>query len=451
MKTIKRAVAFLLCLTVVLIQPCAVSAAAQSPFAVVVQVLGGGGGTVRAYEEAYPDNLYLSLSDLSRALKGTSKQYCFEYHAADSYFSISTGKTPTTEEGLPATTARGNAADLDLTRSRLFIDGSERRYYTYRYENKDLYMSLTDIQLILDLTATVTEDGTVILDPSEPFAPDIRQLKEEGFFDAVNGILLGDADTGEILFYKDAHRAWPIASLSKLMSYLLLCEAADRGEISFSDTVTVTAESDRISRSADGMIPMSIGAKIPFEEMVNAMLLCSSNEAASSLAAHAAGSSEAFVERMNTRARELGLFTARFYTPNGLPAYQGGSIAAKMQNKMSALDLFCLCSEILARYPRITAVTSQQYATMSTLKYSTSNTNTLVFNLPGVTGLKTGSTNRAGYCVAVSMPVTSGGSTHDVVLVVLGAETPELRGRVSEILLRWAQDYYEQNGFRSAS
>ena len=233
------------------------------------------------------------------------------------------------------------------------------------------------------------------------------------------------------------------------MTYLLLCEAAERGEISFSDTVTVTAESDRISRSADGMISMSAGAKIPFEEMVEAMLLCSSNEAASSLAAHAAGSSAAFVDRMNVRARELGLLTARFYTPNGLPAYEGGSLAAKMQNKMSALDLFCLCSDLLARYPRITAVTSKQYATMSTLKYSTSNTNTLVYNLPHVTGLKTGSTNRAGYCVAVSMPVTVNSSTHNIVLVVLGAETPELRGRVSEILLHWAQDYYEQNGFRS--
>ena len=212
MNTIKRITALLLCLAVFLTLPCAVSAAAPSPFSLTVRVSGGAGGSVRAYEESYPGNLYLSLSDLSRAFGGTAKQFRFEYHSNDNYFSVSTGKTPLAEGDQPAVTARGNAIELDLTRSRLYIDGAERRYYTYRYENKDLYMSLTDIQLLLDVTATVAEDGSVTVDPMAPFRPDVKQLKRDGYFDAVNGILLGDADTGEILFYKDAHRAWPIAS-----------------------------------------------------------------------------------------------------------------------------------------------------------------------------------------------------------------------------------------------
>ena len=234
------------------------------------------------------------------------------------------------------------------------------------------------------------------------------------------------------------------------MTYLLLCEAADRGEISFSDNVTITTESDRISRSADGMIAMGEGSSVPTQELIEAMLLASSNEAASSLAAHAAGSSESFVERMNTRAAELKLMSAKFYTPHGLPIYTANAVTAKLQNKMCALDMFRLCAYLLEHYPQITSVTARQYATMKELKYSTSNTNTLVFNLSGVSGLKTGSTDRAGYCVAVSLPVTRGEETHDIVLVLLGAETPALRGQAAEILLRWAQDYYAEHDFRAA-
>ena len=118
---------------------------------------------------------------------------------------------------------------------------------------------------------------------------------------------------------------------------------------------------------------------------------------------------------------------------------------------MSAYDMFRLCAYLLENCPQITTVTGRQYASMKTLKYSTSNTNQMVFNVSGVTGLKTGSTNRAGYCITVSMPVTRGGETHDIVLVVLGAETAQLRGQASEILLRWAKDYYAGHEFRRAN
>ena len=116
------------------------------------------------------------------------------------------------------------------------------------------------------------------------------------------------------------------------------------------------------------MIYMSANSVIPFQELVEAMLLCSSNEAAASLAAYATGSTEIFVEHMNERARELSLFSARFYTPHGLPVYSSNSVSAKMQNKMSAMDMFELCAYILRNDPQITAVTSKPLATLPTLK-----------------------------------------------------------------------------------
>ncbi len=399
----------------------------------------------------YPGNIYLSLADLSQAMSGSQGQFRFEYIGSDNYFTIMTGKAPAAPLDRGAAGSRGSVVYLDYTRSRLYCDGIERRYYTYREGNRDLYMSLTDIQLLLDMTASWDDSGVLVLDPDLPFAPELKDLEEAGYFDAIGAIVLGDADTGEILYYKDGRRALPIASLSKLMTYLLLCEAAERGEISFSSGVIITEESDRIARSADGMINMTAGTTVPFTELLAGMLLASSNEAAASLAAYAAGSSKAFVQQMNERARELGWTTARFYTPHGLPLYAGGAIPAKRQNEMSAMELFKLCAYLLKNESQITDITSLQYANLPTLKYSTSNTNTLVYNIPGVTGLKTGSTDRAGSCVAVSLPITRDGETHNIVLILLGAETPALRGQAGEILLRWAQDHYAAAGFRRAA
>lgn len=448
MKTMRRLLALLLCLCALTALSAPALAAEPAPFYLSVRVEGGRESRVRAYEHDYPGNLYLSLGDLSRALNGTAKQFNLSYNRSDDTFSVATGRAAAAAEGTPTVRERGGAVYLDFVRCRVFVDGSERRCYAYRRDSEhDLYMGLTDVQLLLDLTAAFPDESCLVLDPDAPFAPDPGELAQEGFFDAVGAIVLGDADTGEILFCRNGFRALPIASLSKLMSYLLLCEAAGRGEISFYDEVQITGESDLISRSADGLISMSAGAMIPLQELVDAMLIASSNEAAASLAAHAAGTTEAFVARMNARAKELGLLTARFYSPHGLPVYSSSAIPAKRQNMMSAYDMFRLCSLLLEDYPQITEITSRQYATMKTLKYSTANSNPLLFNLPGVTGLKTGSTNRAGYCVTVSLPVTRGGETHNLVLVLLGAETAELRSQAAEILLRWARDYYGENEF----
>ena len=449
MKRLRRILALLLCLCALLALSAPALAAEPLPFALRVHVEGGRDAEVRAYEDGYPDNLYLSLWDLSRALNGTGRQFSFSYDAKSDFFSISTGRPAAAAENKTQTRARGDSVYLELTRSRLYVDGTERRYYSYRSGNKDLYLSLTDVQLLLDLTASRPDRDSLTLDPDKPFAPDPRELAQEGYFDAISAVVLGDADSGELLFSRSSRSTLPVASLSKLMSYLLLCEAAERGELSFSDSVTITAESERIARSEDGMVYMSAGSHVPMQELIDAMLLASSNEAAASLSAYAAGSEEAFVERMNARAKELGMGSARFYTPHGLPVYTTNSVTAKLQNKMCALDMFRLCAYLLKHYPQLTEITKRQYSTMQTLKYSTANTNTLVYNLPGVNGLKTGSTNRAGFCVTVSLPVTHDGETHTLVLVLLGAETAALRSQAAEILLRWAQRYYAENGFQS--
>ena len=111
---------------------------------------------------------------------------------------------------------------------------------------------------------------------------------------------------------------------------------------------------------------------------------------------------------------------------------------------MSAEDLYRLVKIILERYPEITEITSIPLAHMPSLNdYRTANSNPLLFNMPGVTGLKTGSTNKAGYCIAAVLPVETEGETHPLVLILLGAETADLRGQAAEILLRYARSHVQ--------
>ncbi len=147
------------------------------------------------------------------------------------------------------------------------------------------------------------------------------------------------------------------------------------------------------------------------------------------------------MELMNRRAAELGLRTARFYNSNGLPVFGETGLPSKLQNRMSASDMFRLCSYILEHYPDITDITSLQYSNMPTLNYTTANSNPLVFNMPGTTGLKTGSTTKAGYCLVASCKATVDGEEHTLVAVVFGAETPGERGQAAEILLRFAKGW----------
>ncbi|MBR5343653.1 MAG: D-alanyl-D-alanine carboxypeptidase [Oscillospiraceae bacterium] len=448
MKVLRSALALLLCVLLLCGTAGAALAEGTRPYLIDARV-GELTVSLRAYSDSYEGNLFLSLSDLAQALRGTEKQFRVDYQSGGSdgeLWRITTGEPAPKDEAKKDTTNFA-ISYLSLKRNRLFVDDGERRYYSYRSDDRELYLSLADVQLLLDLTIRFDGAGQLRIDPTQPFAPDLYELKQEDYFGAFNAVLVGDADTGEVLF--SHNRAWryPIASLSKLMTYLLLAEAIEDGEIDAQAEVTISTKAARLSWSADGVVSLSPGDRIPLEELMQAMMLASSNECALALAEYAEGSEEDFVARMNERAAELGLLSARFYTPHGLPSYSESSLPGKRQNSMSAMDLFRLSAYLLEKAPEVTEMTGLQFVHLSKLGFTTANSNPLVFNMPGVNGLKTGSTNRAGYCVVASLPVTVNGETHTIVAVVLGAETAELRGQAGEILLRYARAYYEENGF----
>ena len=443
MKTLRTILCLLLTAALLLALPLAASADDGQPFALTV-VVAGNEMPVRALQDAYAGNLYLSLRDLSAALSGSAKQfrYFYTYTNEDGYiFHVSPGEEADNLSSGSSFPAESKVTYLPLRRNRLYVGEQERKYYSYR-EDTNLYLSLTDIELMLDVTAKPLSETRVEFLTDTPFRPNPQNLREDGYFEAFNAIVLGDVTNGKLLFTSQASRSFPIASLTKLMSYLLIVEAVEDGRAGWNDLVPVSAAAEALSDSADGIIEMHEGMYVPLSELVAAMLLASSNESALALAEYVAGSEAAFVERMNQRAKELELKSAEFYTATGLPVYVGESVPVKRQNQMSANDLFTLCGYLLEHFPQLTDITARQYVKLPTLDYTTANSNPMVFNMEGVTGLKTGNTNRAGYCLTVSLPVSVGGEGHDLILVMLGAESVEIRGQAAEILLRWAQQIY---------
>lgn len=424
-----------------------ITAYADGPYKLTVQIEKGETAFVRAMDGSYLGNIFLSLTDLSAALDGTEKQFRFERIISSTdgeYFTVTRKQSSVLPTGSENSPEQARTSTLNPYRNRLLVDGSERRYYTHNPQNGDLYMSLTDVQLMLDITAE-RRGSEIILKLSEPFLPDIHQMENEGYFSMVNSVVLGDTVTGELLYSYNKNSAVPVASLSKLLSYLVLMEYVDQGKASLTDMVLISESAEAISLSGDGMIVLKAGTTVPFSELLEGMLIASSNECAVALAEHVCGSEAEFTQQMNERASELRFLSARMYNCSGLPSYSENAVPVKRQNSMSAYHLFQLSGMILRDYPEIQKITSKQLSHLPSLNdYWTANSNPLVFNMEGVTGLKTGSTNRAGYCLVATMPIEEDGEGHMIVLVLLGAETAEIRGQAAEILLRYARGSFSQ-------
>jgi D-alanyl-D-alanine carboxypeptidase len=265
-------------------------------------------------------------------------------------------------------------------------------------------------------------------------------MESYDYFDGFNTVVVGDATTGEIFYGYDHEVPYPIASTTKLMTYLLTMEAIHNGEISADDKAVISRKAADLSASSDGFVALSAGWEVPVSELILGALLPSSNECALSLAERIAGSEEAFVERMNDKAAELGLETAIFYNSNGLPIYTDTLIPAKTQNKMSGYDMFRMCSYILNSFPEVKEITSLKTAKMETLNHDLKNTNGLLYNIPEVNGLKTGTTDKSGACLITSLTVNASDGPHDLVVVALGAENSQARLRVSELMARYGMD-----------
>ena len=227
--------------------------------------------------------------------------------------------------------------------------------------------------------------------------------------------LLMDVATGTVLFEANSHEKLAPASVTKVMTMLLIMEAIDSGRIGWNDTVTT---SETAAAKGGSQVYLKVGETMTVSEMVKSIAVSSANDCACAMAEHIAGSESAFVAMMNQRAHELGMTDTHFVNCTGLD----DSEEAK-EHLTSAYDIALMSRELMLHHPDIKQYTTIWMDTVRDGAFGLSNTNKLIRFYPGATGLKTGFTSAAGYCLSA----TAQRDGMELVAVVMGCETSQDR------------------------
>jgi D-alanyl-D-alanine carboxypeptidase (penicillin-binding protein 5/6) len=240
--------------------------------------------------------------------------------------------------------------------------------------------------------------------------------------------VLMEASSGEVICAFNETEALPPASVTKIMTLLLVMEEIDGGRMALTDTVTASAYATSMGGS---QIYLKEGEQMSVEDMLKSVVIASANDAAVALAEHISGSEEAFVKRMNERAAELGMKNTRFENTNGLDDTTENHVT-------SALDIAIMSRELI-KHRKVLEYSSTWMDTIRNGEFGLTNTNRLVRFYKGATGLKTGSTSKAGFCVSVT--AERGGT--GFIAVIMGAPSRDVRNECAKMLLDYGFSNYE--------
>ena len=238
--------------------------------------------------------------------------------------------------------------------------------------------------------------------------------------------LLMEKTTGQILYAQNEHDALPPASVTKIMTVLLTMEAIDSGRIALDDVVTVSAYAAGMGGS---QVFLAEGEQITVDDLLKGVCVSSGNDAAVALAEHVAGVTELFVDQMNNRARELGMNDTHFVNCTGLTAE--GHVT-------SAYDIALMSRELLLHHPEVRNYTTIWMDTLRNGTFGLSNTNKLIRFYDGATGLKTGFTREAGYCISA----TAERDGMELIAVIMKGNTSDSRNADAKTLLNYGFSTY---------
>ena len=225
------------------------------------------------------------------------------------------------------------------------------------------------------------------------FIPLVKAEETEDLAPNAKSAIMIEASTGEILFQKNKDEKLAPASMTKMMSMLLIMEEIENGNLKWNEMITT---SEKASSMGGSQIFLKVGEKMTVEDLLKGVAIASGNDAVVALAERVSGSEEQFVKRMNTRAKDLGLKNTNFINATGLTADNHYS---------SAYDMSLIAKE-LVKHEKILEFTStyEDYLRKDTKSpFWLVNTNRLVRFKEGVDGLKTGFTDEAGYCLTATM------------------------------------------------
>lgn len=270
---------------------------------------------------------------------------------------------------------------------------------------------LLTILLLFSLTTTIYAENSI----NNWAESDVSEFS----VDAEAAILI-EAETGTVLYEKNADTSLPPASVTKVMTLLLVCEALNNGKISLEDKVTISQNAASMGGS---QVFLEEGEEFSVEDLIKCTVIASANDASVALAEHCYGSESAFVNAMNLKAREMGLKSCAFENTTGLDD-------TVSYHYMSARDIAEISKELI-KNEIIVKYSSLWQDTIRNGEFTLTNTNRLVRYYDGCNGLKTGSTDKAGYCLSAT--AERGGM--QLIAVIMGAETRDKRNSDARALL----------------
>ena len=256
--------------------------------------------------------------------------------------------------------------------------------------------------------------------------PTCFSLDFEKDIDCRSAILM-EASTGKILFEKNADEALPPASVTKIMTLLLVCEAVDNHIISLDDMVPT---SEHAASMGGSQVYLKVGEELSVRDMIKCVVIASANDCAVALAEFLSGSESAFVDKMNARAVELGMEHTHFENTNGLDD-------TAVRHEISARDIALMSRELIS-HSWILDFSSTWIDSIRDGAFGLTNTNRLIRFYPGANGLKTGSTSKAKFCISA----TAKRDDMQLIAVVMAAPTRDERNAIAKSLLDFGFSNY---------
>lgn len=256
------------------------------------------------------------------------------------------------------------------------------------------------------------------LDSSAAWEENIPELAA---LDCTSAVLM-EAATGRVLYEQNADQDLPPASVTKVMTLLLVMEALEKGNISLDQMLTT---SDNAASMGGSQIFLEVGEQMSVEDLLKSVIISSANDAAVVLAEAIAGSEESFVAMMNSRAAELGMMNTHFENTNGLDD--------TVTNHVTSARDIAIMSRALIAHEKILEYSSIWMDTVRNGEFGLTNTNRLVRFYSGATGLKTGSTSKAKFCISA----TAKRDGMHLIAVIMGAPTRDIRNAEAAKLLDW--------------
>lgn len=262
----------------------------------------------------------------------------------------------------------------------------------------------------------------------------INASADLGIEGRVQSYLIGDFDSGRVLESYNIDKPLQAASVSKLMTYLVVKDAVKEGKLNLSDRVTITPEMEAVGGSSLNLLE---GEVLTVDELLAGLMVVSGNDAAYALAVKTAGNEKAFADLMNSKAAELELKAAKFYNSSGLQ--EGAN-----QNTMSTEDIFKLSRHIIEKYPEVLEYSKIKILNMPKRNFTGESTIPLVGEIPGVDGLKTGFTEEAGYCLVSTIDARKSPQSGEfrLITIVMGTADMSERSELSKFLINYGLENY---------